>query len=99
MYNEKYLKTKIKFYDGRINTNFHQNKTQKKKQQTNKLYGPFSWMGFNCLKPTEPEKAESILSTHGICLSTILIDSIVQIDKTTIYKYYWNSVITLKRIR
>ena len=24
-YNEKYLKTKIKFYEGKINTNFHDN--------------------------------------------------------------------------
>ena len=26
MYNEKYLKTKIKLYNGKINTNFHNNK-------------------------------------------------------------------------
>ena len=81
MYNEKYLKTKIKFYDGRIQIFTKMKRKKTKKQNKTKLYGPFSWMGFNCLKPTEPEKAESTLGTHSICLSVILIDSIVQIDK------------------
>ena len=30
VYNEKYLKTKIKSYNGKINTNFHNNKIPKK---------------------------------------------------------------------
>ena len=30
VYNEKYLKTKIKSYNGKINTIFHDEKTQKK---------------------------------------------------------------------
>ena len=29
VYNDKYLKTKLKFYNGKINTIFHNNKTQK----------------------------------------------------------------------
>ena len=33
MYNEKYLKTKIKFYKGKINTNFHHDKIPKKGSQ------------------------------------------------------------------
>ena len=33
VYNEKYLKAKIKFYDGKINTKFHNNKTPKKGSQ------------------------------------------------------------------
>ena len=30
VYNEKYLKAEIKFYNGKINTNFHNNKIPKK---------------------------------------------------------------------
>ena len=30
VYNEKYLKTKIKLYDGKINTDFHNDKVPKK---------------------------------------------------------------------
>ena len=30
LYNENYLKTKIKTYNGKINTNFHNNKIPKK---------------------------------------------------------------------
>ena len=26
-----------------------------------KLYGPFLWMGFNCLKPIEPIQGDSLL--------------------------------------
>ena len=29
VYNEKYLKAKIKFYNGKVNTNFHNNKILK----------------------------------------------------------------------
>ena len=29
VYNEKYIKTKIKYYNGKINTNFHNNKISK----------------------------------------------------------------------
>ena len=32
-YNEKYLKAKIKSYNGKINTNFHKNKTPKEGSQ------------------------------------------------------------------
>ena len=28
-----------------------------------KLYGPFLWIGFNCLKATEPLRGESLLFT------------------------------------
>ena len=28
-----------------------------------KLYGPFLWMGFNCLKPTEPLRRGTLLFT------------------------------------
>ena len=31
VYNEKYLKTKLKPYDGKINTNFHNNKIPKRR--------------------------------------------------------------------
>ena len=33
VYNEKYLKAKIKHYNGKINTNFHSNKVTKKGSQ------------------------------------------------------------------
>ena len=33
VYNEKYLKAKIKSYNGKINTNFHGNKIPKKGSQ------------------------------------------------------------------
>ena len=33
VYNEKYLKAKIKFYNGKINTNFHNNKIPKEGSQ------------------------------------------------------------------
>ena len=33
VHNEKYLKGKIKFYDGKINTNFHNNKIPKERSQ------------------------------------------------------------------
>ena len=33
MYNKKYLKAKIKSYNGKINTNFHDNKIQKEDSQ------------------------------------------------------------------
>ena len=33
VYNEKYLKTKIKSYNGKINTNFHNNKIPKEGSQ------------------------------------------------------------------
>ena len=33
VYNEKYLKTKIKSYNGNINTNFHNNKIPKECSQ------------------------------------------------------------------
>ena len=33
VYNEKYLKTKIKSYEGKINTNFHNNKIPKQGSQ------------------------------------------------------------------
>ena len=33
MYNEKYLKAKIKSYNGKININFHNNKTPKEGSQ------------------------------------------------------------------
>ena len=33
VYNEKYLKAKIKFYNGKINTNFHNNKIPKEDSQ------------------------------------------------------------------
>ena len=33
VYNDKYLKTKIKFYNGKINTNFHNNKIPKEGSQ------------------------------------------------------------------
>ena len=33
VYNEKYLKTKIKFYDGKINTNSHGDKVPKERSQ------------------------------------------------------------------
>ena len=29
--------------------------------QTKKLYDPFLWMGFNCLKATEPLQGDSLL--------------------------------------
>ena len=35
----------------------HANKTLKK------LYGPFLWMEFNCLKATEPQRGDSLLFT------------------------------------
>ena len=37
VYNGKYLKTKIKSYNGKINTNFHNNKIPKKGSQCNCL--------------------------------------------------------------
>ena len=38
-------------------------------KKTFKLYGPFLWMGFKCLKPTEPLKGSSFLfTTHLINL-------------------------------
>ena len=41
-----------------------------------KLYGPFFWMGFNCLKATEPLQGDSLLFTiHFPAVSGIqLID-------------------------
>ena len=33
VYNEKYIKTKIKYYNGKINTNFHNNKIPKEGSQ------------------------------------------------------------------
>ena len=33
VYNEKYLKAKTKYYNGRINTNFHNNKIPKEDSQ------------------------------------------------------------------
>ena len=33
VYNEKYIKTKIKFYNGKINTNFDNNKIPKESSQ------------------------------------------------------------------
>ena len=33
VYNEKYIKTKIKSYNGKINTNFHNNKIAKEGSQ------------------------------------------------------------------
>ena len=33
VYNEKYLNTKIKSYNGKINTNFHKNKIPKERSQ------------------------------------------------------------------
>ena len=32
-----------------------------KKTKTFKLYGPVLWMGFNCLKATEPLQGDSVL--------------------------------------
>ena len=34
VYNEKYLKAKIKYYNGKINTNFHSNKIPKEDSQS-----------------------------------------------------------------
>ena len=31
--------------------------------QSKKLYGPFLWMEFNCLKTTEPLREDSLLFT------------------------------------
>ena len=56
-YNVKYLKTKIKFSNGKINTNFQSNKIPKE--------------GSQC-----------------ICLSAILIDSVLKQVKTTILKRF-----------
>ena len=41
-----------------------------------KLYGPFLWMGFNCLKATEPPRGDSLLFTTKFLESpgTHLID-------------------------
>ena len=41
-----------------------------------KLYGPFSWMGFNCLKATEPLRGGSLPFTTKLpeILGTHLID-------------------------
>ena len=33
VYNEKYIKTKIKYYNGKVNTNFHNNKIPKEGSQ------------------------------------------------------------------
>ena len=33
MYNEKYIKTKLKYYEGKINTNFYGNKVPKEGSQ------------------------------------------------------------------
>ena len=33
IYNEKYLKVKVKYYNGKVNTNFHNNKTRKESSQ------------------------------------------------------------------
>ena len=33
IYNEKYLKVKVKYYNGKVNTNFHNNKTRKESFQ------------------------------------------------------------------
>ena len=41
-----------------------------------KLFGPFLWMGFNCLKTTEPLRGDSLLfntQSPGV-LGTYLID-------------------------
>ena len=56
-YNVKYLKTKIKFSNGKINTNFQSNKIPKE--------------GSQC-----------------ICLSAILIDSVLKQVKTAILKRF-----------
>ena len=50
VYIKKYLRTKIKSYKGKINTNFHNNKIPKE-------------------------------GSHYICLSVILLDSILKTDK------------------
>ena len=31
-----------------------------------KLYGPFLWMGFNCLKGTEPLRGSTLLFTKNV---------------------------------
>ena len=38
LYNEKYLRTKIKSYKGKTNTNFHNNKIPKKSSQCISVY-------------------------------------------------------------
>ena len=42
----------------------------------NKLYGPFLWMGFNCVKATETLRRDSLLFTTKSpgCPGTHLID-------------------------
>ena len=36
---------------------------QPKKRKKKKLYSPYSWMGFNCLKATEPLRGDNLLFT------------------------------------
>ena len=36
------------------------------KKKKKKLYGPFLWMGFNCLKATEPLRGGTLLFTFKL---------------------------------
>ena len=47
MYNEKYLKAKIKSYNGKINTNFHNNQVSQNEVSQNKI--PKESSQFICL--------------------------------------------------
>ena len=59
--NDKYIKTKMKMYEDRVNTNFQGKKV--------------------------PEE-----NTSYKCLSSIVLDSVIRVNKNTIHKHFWKSV-------
>ena len=59
--NDKYMKTKIKSYEDKVNSNFQGNKIPKK----NASYK---------------------------CLSLIMLDSIIRVNKKIILEHFWKSV-------
>ena len=59
--NDKYIKTKMKMYEDRVNTNFQGKKV--------------------------PEE-----NTSYKCLSLIVLDSVIRVNKNTIHKHFWKSV-------
>ena len=59
--NDKYIKTKIKMYEDRVNTNFQGKKVPKQ-------------------------------DASYKCLSLIMLDSVIRVNKNTIHKHFWKSV-------
>ena len=73
-----------------------------------KLYGPFLWMGFNCLKATEPlgrgtflftTKLQSILVSQKICCQLFFSSHVLIADFDVMSSAIWYHLYNLKNVK